>query len=163
IRKLDRTPKQVLIEVVVAELSLTDENRLGLEWTIRTQQDVKIGGNSYNIGSVSRVDVGPPSTLPGSQPAATLPGIPVSVPETSVVLHDNQTLVLGGLIRTRRSGTRTGIPYLSKIPVIGFLFGATTDHLDRTELLLLITPRVVGDPSEAQEILRQLRKQRPEL
>jgi general secretion pathway protein D len=294
IRKLDRTPKQVLIEVVVAELSLTDENRLGLEWTIRTQQDVKIGGNSYNVGSVSRVDVGPPSTLPGSQPAATLSGIPVSVPataglsfflyetdrflgllnlyatynqltvlsspailtsenkkavinvsssipivtqqvvsqtgtvttqvqqapsnvltqnveyrdagivltvtprisdkrvvsldvkqtvndvgdprppsgspdiikreaETSVVLYDNQTLVLGGLIRTRRSNTRTGIPYLSKIPIIGFLFGATTDHLDRTELLLLITPRVVGDPGEAQEILRQLRSQRPEL
>ncbi|PYM63171.1 MAG: hypothetical protein DMD79_09215, partial [Candidatus Rokuibacteriota bacterium] len=83
IRKLDRTPKQVLIEVVVAELSLTDENRLGLEWTIRTQQDVKIGGNSYNVGSVSRVDVGPPSTLPGSQPAATLSGIPVSVPATA--------------------------------------------------------------------------------
>ena len=71
--------------------------------------------------------------------------------------------MLGGLIRTRRANTRTGIPYLSKIPILGFLFGVTVDHVDRTELLLLITPRVVGDPSEAQDLLQQLRKQRPDL
>ena len=65
IRKLDRTPKQVLIEVLVAEIGLNDENRLGLEWTLRTQRDVTIDGQPYNVGSVSRVDVGPPSTPPG--------------------------------------------------------------------------------------------------
>jgi general secretion pathway protein D len=295
IRKLDRTPKQVLIEVLVAEVGLNDENRLGLEWTLRTQRDIKVGGQPYNVGSVSRVDVGPPSTLPGQTPSALLP-LPVNVPpvaglsfllfetdrflgllnlyanygqltvlssptimtsenkkavinvsnsvpivtqqqvststatgqvvqqqqvpsqvltqsveyrdagiiltvtprisdkrvvaldvkqtvndvgdprppslspdiikreaETSVVLRDNQTLVLGGLIRTRRASTKQGIPWLSKIPVIGFLFGSTVDRMERTELLLLITPRVIGDPSEGQEILQQVRGQRPGL
>jgi general secretion pathway protein D len=291
IRRLDRTPKQVLIEVLVAELSLTDENRLGLEWTLRTQRDIKVGGQTYNVGSVSRVDVGPPSALSG---ATTLPGIPVNLPttagftfflfetdrflgllnlyanygqltvlssptiltsenkkavinvsnsvpivtqqvvsqtgttatqaqqaptnvltqnveyrdagivltvtprisdkrvvaldvkqtvnavgdprppsgspdiikreaETSVVLRDNQTLVLGGLIQTRRSNSRQGIPWLSKIPIIGWLFGRTVDSVDRTELLLLVTPRVIGDPSEAQDLYQQIRSQRPGL
>ena len=59
IRKLDRTPKQVLIEVLVAEVGLTDENRLGIEWTLRSQRDINVGGTPYNVGSVSKVDVGP--------------------------------------------------------------------------------------------------------
>ncbi len=46
IRKLDRTPKQVLIEVLVAEVGLNDENRLGLEWALRTQRDVTVGGHA---------------------------------------------------------------------------------------------------------------------
>jgi general secretion pathway protein D len=298
IRKLDRIPKQVLIEVLVAEVGLTDENRLGIEWAIRSQRDVSVGGTPYNVGSVAKVDVGPLSTLPGGQTAPTLPGaaaavvaapatagfslllfetdrflgllnlyanygqltvlssptiltsenkkavinVSNSVPivtqqvvtpvapgvgqqqpgvvsgtftqsveyrdagiiltvtprisdkrvvaldvkqtvndvgdprppsfspdiikreaETSVVLRDNQTLVLGGLIRTRRSSTKQGIPWLSKIPVVGWLFGATADRIERTELLLLITPRVIGDPSEGIEIYQQVRGQRPGL
>src|SRR5262249_59341176 len=75
-----RTPKQVLIEVLVAEVGLTDETRFGLEWTLRGQRDVTVGGKPYNVGSVSRVDVGTPSTLPGQTPTATLPGMPVLVP-----------------------------------------------------------------------------------
>jgi general secretion pathway protein D len=102
-------------------------------------------------------DVGDPRPPSGS------PDIIKREAETSVVLRDNQTLVLGGLIRTRRSSTKQGIPWLSKIPVVGFLFGATADRIERTELLLLITPRVIGDPSEGQEIYQQVRGQRPGL
>jgi general secretion pathway protein D len=80
-----------------------------------------------------------------------------------VVLHDNQTLVLGGLIQTRRENTQTGLPGLSRIPVLGFLFGKAVDKLGRTELLLLITPRVIGDPTEARDLYDQIRAQRPGL
>jgi general secretion pathway protein D len=102
-------------------------------------------------------DVGDPRPPSGS------PDIIKREAETSVVLRDNQTLVLGGLIRTRRAATKQGIPWLSNIPVIGFLFGATVDRIERTELLLLITPRVIGDPSEGQDIYQQVRGQRPGL
>jgi general secretion pathway protein D len=102
-------------------------------------------------------DVGDPRPPSGS------PDIIKREAETSVVLRDNQTLVLGGLIRTRRATTRQGIPWLSKIPILGFLFGATVESVQRTELLLLITPRVIGDPSEGQELYQQLRGQRPGL
>ena len=102
-------------------------------------------------------DVGDP------RPPSFSPDIIKREAETSVVLRDNQTLVLGGLIRTRRASTKQGIPWLSKIPVIGCLFGATADRIERTELLLLITPRVIGDPSEGMEIYQQVRGQRPGL
>jgi general secretion pathway protein D len=102
-------------------------------------------------------DVGDPRPPSGS------PDIIKREAETSVVLRDNQTLVLGGLIRSRRASTKQGIPWLSKIPVIGFLFGSTVDRMERTELLILITPRVIGDPSEGQEVLQQVRGQRPGL
>jgi general secretion pathway protein D len=294
IRKLDRIPKQVLIEVLVAELRLTDENRMGIEWALRSQRDITIGGQTYNVGSVAKVDVGPLSTLPGGQTTPTLPGLPVTAPplagfsfllfetdrflgllnlyasyghlnvlssphiltsenkkaiinvsdsvpivtqqvvtpttpvtgqtptvvagtftqsveyvdagiiltvtprisdkrvvaldvkqtvnqvgelqppsfspviikreaETSVVLRDNQTLVLGGIIQTRNANVQQGIPGLAKIPIVGFLFGATVEEVDRTELLLVITPRVIGDPSEAQDMYRQIVDQRPQL
>ena len=102
-------------------------------------------------------DVGDP------RPPSFSPDIIKREAETSVVLRDNQTLVLGGLIRSRRASTKQGIPWLSKLPVVGWLFGATVDRMERTELLLLITPRVIGDPSEGQEIYQQVRGQRPGL
>ncbi len=80
IRRLDRTPKQVLIEVLVAEVGLTDENRLGLEWTLRSQRDITVNGTPYNVGSVSRVDVGPPSTLPATAALPFLGGLGAAVP-----------------------------------------------------------------------------------
>src|SRR5262249_10561777 len=97
------------------------------------------------------------------QPPSGSPIIIKREAETSVVLHDNQTLVLGGLIQTRRASSNSGIPGLSRIPVLGFLFGKASYEFRRTELLLLITPRVIGDPSESRELYEQIRAQRPDL
>jgi len=83
--------------------------------------------------------------------------------ETSVVLLNNQTLVLGGLIQTRRELNKTGIPFLNKIPVLGYLFGNTTEATNKTELLLLITPRVVGTAIDASRVTDQMRRLTPEI
>jgi general secretion pathway protein D len=83
--------------------------------------------------------------------------------ETSVVLLNNQTLVLGGLIQSKRTKLRTGIPYLNRIPVLGYLFGSTEDIIERTELLMLITPRVIGTPLDAARITEQMRRGTPEI
>ena len=83
--------------------------------------------------------------------------------ETSVVLLNNQTLVLGGLIQDTRTINQRGIPLLSSIPVIGYLFGFKENLLQKSELILLITPRVVGTPVDAQRITDQLRSATPEL
>jgi len=83
--------------------------------------------------------------------------------ETSVVLLNNQTLVLGGLIQDTRTINQRGIPFLSKIPVIGYLFGFKENQLQKSELILLITPRVVGTPIDAQTITDQMRRSTPEL
>jgi general secretion pathway protein D len=76
---------------------------------------------------------------------------------------NNQTLVLGGLIQNKRTVTKTGIPFLNRIPVIGYLFGNTTEAISKTELLLLITPRVVGTALDAIRITDQMRRITPEL
>jgi len=83
--------------------------------------------------------------------------------EASVVLLNNQTLVLGGLIQSKRELIKRGIPFLNRIPVFGYLFGDTTEAISKTELLLLITPRVVGTALDAARITDQMRRITPEL
>src|SRR6185503_3864505 len=83
--------------------------------------------------------------------------------ETSVVLLNNQTLVLAGLIQDRRGASERGIPLLNKIPFIGFFFGFKERTVEKRELILLITPRVVGTPLDAQRITDEMRRATPEL
>jgi general secretion pathway protein D len=83
--------------------------------------------------------------------------------ETSVVLMNNQTLVLGGLIQNKRTRIRIGVPWLSRIPILGYLFGSVEDKIEKTELLLLITPRTIGTAVDAARITEQMRRITPEL
>jgi general secretion pathway protein D len=83
--------------------------------------------------------------------------------ETSVVLLNNQTLVLGGLIQDQVTLDDNGIPFLKNIPIIGFLFGLKERRVVKTELLLLITPRVLGTALDAARITDEMRRATPEL
>ena len=77
---------------------------------------------------------------------------------SKVVIKDGQTLVLGGLIRESGTDDQSGIPVLYKVPVLGALFGQTTQREDRTELIVLITPRVVKDSREASQVTEEIRR-----
>jgi len=83
--------------------------------------------------------------------------------ETSVVLVNNQTLVMGGLIKNRRELVRRGVPLLSRIPVLGYLFGSTRESTETTELLILITPRVIGTALDAARITEEMKRVSPEI
>ncbi|MFZ2198494.1 MAG: secretin N-terminal domain-containing protein [Thermodesulfovibrionales bacterium] len=74
---------------------------------------------------------------------------------TTAIVQDGHTLVIGGLIRETSSKTSNGIPFLSKIPVLGFLFGTTTDSMVRQELILMVTPHVVGSQEEADALTEE--------
>jgi len=69
--------------------------------------------------------------------------------KTNLVVQDGHTIVIGGLIRDRTTINKTGIPLLSKIPILGYLFGSTSREDDRTELIVLLTPRVIRNQEEA--------------
>jgi type II secretory pathway component GspD/PulD (secretin) len=71
---------------------------------------------------------------------------------TNVVVKDGETIVIGGLIREDTSKSRTGVPWLTKIPILGYLFGNTTDDDSRQEIIVLLTPRVIKTQSEAKEV-----------
>ncbi len=77
---------------------------------------------------------------------------------SSIAVKDGQTVALGGLIRDNNTQEKTGIPYLNDIPVLGFLFGATNIQDKRTELLVLLTPRVVRNAEDVKTITDELRE-----
>jgi general secretion pathway protein D len=134
------------VEYKDAGIILTVTPRIGEQGTVAL--DVKQEVN----------DIGP--TAP---PPINSPSFNKREAETSVVLLNNQTLVLGGLIQNKKTRIRTGIPFMSRIPVIGYLFGSTEDKIEKTELLLLITPRVLGTATDGARITDQMRKATPEL
>jgi general secretion pathway protein D len=77
--------------------------------------------------------------------------------QTSVALGDGQTLALGGLVQENNSVTRSEVPGVGKVPVLGNLFRSKGSRKGRTELLILIRPRVVADDSQAAEATRYWR------
>ena len=69
--------------------------------------------------------------------------------ETQVLVKDGQTVVLGGLRERQQEVTKTGIPLLSSIPLLGGLFGFQSRRTTETELFLFITPMVLRDDASA--------------
>ena len=82
---------------------------------------------------------------------------------SKVAVKSGQTLVLGGLIRDNRTVSKGGLPVLYKIPVIGSLFGSTSEVLDRTELIVLLTPRVVENSRDAEQVTEELKRKMREI
>ncbi len=78
--------------------------------------------------------------------------------ESTVAINTGQTIVLGGLIRNSETENESGIPGLQRIPVIGNLFGNSIIEKRRTELVVLITPRVVRNNTDAQKITDEFRR-----
>ncbi|MCW2239551.1 type II secretion system secretin GspD [Azospirillum canadense] len=76
--------------------------------------------------------------------------------QSSVAVHGGETIALGGLIRDRRSNGTSGLPILSDIPVLGNLFKSNDLTAERTELLVLITPRVVRNRDDARIVTEEL-------
>ena len=77
---------------------------------------------------------------------------------TSVAVGSDQTVVLGGLIEDSVDEIHSGIPFLKDIPWLGFLFGRTSEITERTELLVLITPKVLTNQGEAVAATNELRR-----
>jgi general secretion pathway protein D len=73
------------------------------------------------------------------------------------VVQDGQTVGLAGLIQDSSSRGNQGIPWLQDIPVLSWLSSTQTNSRSRTELLVLITPRVVRDQREARAATEDLR------
>jgi type II secretory pathway component GspD/PulD (secretin) len=71
---------------------------------------------------------------------------------TNLVAQDGETIVIGGLVNETDSNSRDAIPLLGNIPILGYLFGRTADQKQRQELIILLTPRVVRNQSEADKM-----------
>lgn len=252
LKKLDVVPRQVLIEVTIAELTLTDELSYGLEWFMNKgrisshldtgdagfakrapglayswtslsgdigavinmlatdskikiissphitvadnqQASIQVGDQVPTItqtqttntttGVISSVqylntgvllDVTPRVNAGGlvtleinqevSNAAATdtsgidSPTISKRTAKSTVTVQSNETLVMAGLIKEQNDRGSAGLPVLSEIPLLGGLFGAQTRKDDRTELIILITPRVLHTVAQATDVTAEYRK-----
>lgn len=95
-------------------------------------QDIQSVSSSVNIANVGEVPV-------TSQKSA----------QAKVSVRDRDTIILGGLIENSKSRTRSGVPVLSSIPVLGYLFSANTSRDQRNEMIVMIRPTVLPTPEVA--------------
>ena len=256
LRMLDTVPRQVLIEVTIAEITLKDEFKYGLEWYFNHGARIKgqldsgaagiaqlVPGFSYawtsKVGDVSavlnalasdsklKVISAPHITVSDNQTAkikvgdrvptisqtqslltttvtsgiiSTVQyvetGVQLSVTprinagglvnmeiaqevsnaiantisgidsptiqqraaQSKVTIQSGDTLILAGLINETQSRGSDGLPFLSRIPLLGGLFGSESRSENRTELIILITPHVLHTTREASEITQEYRK-----
>jgi general secretion pathway protein D len=77
------------------------------------------------------------------------PSISSQVLQTSVTVPNNGTVVLGGVIKETKNTSNSGIPYLSKIPVLGVFFKNNSKSKTRDELVIVLHPEVTRSPDEA--------------
>jgi general secretion pathway protein D len=77
---------------------------------------------------------------------------------SKVAVRSGESIVLGGLIRDNATSGSSGVPVLHEIPVLGALFGTKTSESSRTELLVIITPRVVRTDLDAREVSNEMRE-----
>lgn len=253
LNKLDQPSKAALIEVTVAEIRLTDDFNLGVEWllnqsgakgstTISTLGGLGLATAGLNItrlnsagdtrlvlnalagsnratilssprvmarnGEVARIQVGQevpvitsqqsgviggggsagngvlqtvqyrntgvilnvkPSIFSGdridldvsqevSAAQSTVTGVNISPTfatrrvETKLTLQQGSTVLLGGLISEDRTGGQTGIPFLKDLPLLGQLFRSDVRNTTRTELVVLITPYIINDGTDAADV-----------
>jgi general secretion pathway protein D len=263
IRKLDIYPKQVLIEVLLAEVTLDDSNKYGLEWSTFsdsftragrsysytvgaggiTPQTAMVTGLRYAVSSVDRLaaaisasatedklkvissphvlaannkeariqigrsepiltntytttgtastgvvegtieykdigiiltvtprisdgklvtlDISIEQSTVGKTALGNLPDVPFfpkKTAKTTLSIMEKQTVVIGGLIEEKKENIKTGIPYLSKIPVLGALFGYHTNTLNKTETIIFLTPHVISDMGDSQRVTDEFRE-----
>jgi len=248
IKKLDVLPKQVMLDITIAEVTLTDEFKQGVEFAISsgkvdvstkgafgvtgiggfslalTGADASLDANFFQTndlvkvlsnptllvrdGVSANINVGSEISVIGSTsvdpdgdrqttaseyretgvnitvlPSINAQGIVImeisqeisnSVPDSSgtggnpdifkrslqteVVAESGQTIILGGLISENKNKGSKNTPVLSTIPLIGYLFRAEGDSTVRTELIMLITPRVIDRTDQWDELTESFKQ-----
>jgi general secretion pathway protein D len=111
--------------------------------------------NSVDLTIDQQVTTPDSSILNGN----TQPIISTREVKSNVIVQSGRTILLGGMIQESVNKTQSGIPIAQTLPIIGNLFKSTNDTSARTELLVMMTPRVVRESSQLENITRLLRDQ----
>ncbi|MFB1482896.1 type IV pilus secretin PilQ [Corallococcus sp. RDP092CA] len=119
------------------------EARLSLEVTPHITQDGSI------LMSIAAQNNQPD---PSNTGANGQPSIQRKEANTQVLVKDGDTTVIGGIYVRRGSTSRDAVPFLSRIPVLGFFFKSTSETDERQELLIFITPRILNRQTIAQSL-----------
>jgi general secretion pathway protein D len=116
-----------------------------------------------NEKSQVRLQIQEEISEPGA-PTGALGVVPITQrrANTTVVVDDQQTVIIGGLMRDSISKTRKKIPVLGDLPVLGFLFRTSRDEKRKTNLLLILTPYVIRDQQDLRRVFERKMQERQE-
>lgn len=179
---LSALAEKSLVKVISSpSVMVLDNHTAGI--TVGNQQPVKTGTTTTNGGNVTESitykDTGvnlqvTPSvsaenivTMSINQAVTDVGPVDIATSQRSflqrqiiskVAVRSGESLVLGGLIRDNDTSGNRGLPLLSEVPVVGALFGTQTRTASRTELLVVITPRVVRNDLDARDVGQELRE-----
>jgi general secretion pathway protein D len=112
-----------------------------------------------NAGGLVTLEVNAEVSNPGNAAVAgDAPPISTRSVQTLLAVPSGQTMVMGGLITENKQNTSNGLPLISRVPVLGGLFGNQDLKNNRTELILFITPQVLESESDYQRVIEDLRR-----
>jgi general secretion pathway protein D len=172
------TPQLMVLDNQKAQIKIGDKI------SVQTQQQTVAGTSAGIINSFQYIETGillsvTPRINPGGQVtlevnsefsvplppsvAGANPDISQRTTTTTVVVSSGETVVLGGLIREDNTRGTSGIPILSKIPIIGAAFGSQEIVKRRTETIILIRPIVLTNTRQASDATEELRRKMPSL
>lgn len=148
------------VKVVSSPRILTLDNKSarikqGLEYAYLERDDT--GGSSVEFKDIDLLLEVTPHVTPDNRISMTVfltkndidsitngvPSLATNEAETELLVNNNDTIVIGGIVKTTDNKGFTGTPFLSGIPILGHLFRTDTNSDNRTELLIFITPTIV--------------------
>jgi type IV pilus assembly protein PilQ len=139
--------------VVGQQIPLIVQDFAGNAVTQLTTIGIKLSVTPHiNVGNKITMDVHPEVSDLSSQ--ATVQGgiiINTTMADTRVMVNDGETAVIGGLIRSNESDTYRGVPVLMDLPLLGNLFKSSTKVKQKRELLIFLTPKVLGETTASNE------------
>ncbi|HET9940111.1 MAG TPA: secretin N-terminal domain-containing protein [Candidatus Eisenbacteria bacterium] len=139
--------------VVGQQIPLIVQDFAGNAVTQLTTIGIKLSVTPHiNVGNKITMDVHPEVSDLSSQ--ATVQGgiiINTTMADTRVMVNDGETAVIGGLIRSNESDTYRGVPILMDVPLLGNLFKSSTKVKQKRELLIFLTPKILGETTASTE------------
>jgi general secretion pathway protein D len=104
------------------------------------------------------------SDVSGQQPVGSLGAIAFAkrTAQTQLVVRDQQTVVIGGLLHSHLAISDTKIPLLGDIPVLGTLFRSRSTSLQKTNLILVLTPYIIREQSDLRTVFERIMQERQE-
>jgi general secretion pathway protein D len=162
---------------IIATDSIPAIMNVGQDVPVLTSSGVAITGSSFNsvssrstgttLSVLARVNSSGVVTLmisqdvssPGSTTSSTIDSPTFSTRHftTQVTVQDGDTIAIGGSISEAKSDATTGIPLISRIPLLGSLFGSRSTSRARTELVVFMTPRVIYDVTQINDATDEIR------
>lgn len=156
-------PRLQVLNKQRAEIHIGDQ--LGYKTSTQTQTSTVETVNYMNVGTqlrlrpfvssdgMVRLEIHPERSI-GALDAEGIPQTNTSQVTTNIMVPDGTTIVIGGLIDSEVDRARAGVPFLSRLPWLGFLFGESTNDVKKRELVIILTPHILRP--EAPEALNCL-------